>query len=269
MSRIEVLPYDENWAFLYEKEAEKIKKCLSSNFIITYHIGSTAVKGLCAKPKIDVIIVAKNIILATQQLISLSYKAKGEVNIPFHQYMRKNLNNYGFNLHIYEEGNAEIKLNLMFRDFLRENSDFRNRYAKLKLFLVEQKAFHLKNKNGFTGYNLGKNQFIVETIKKTGFNELCLRYCIHHKEWEEYHRIIDEQLFKSKKILYKYTNEMLTDKNNFYFVLYKGVNIVSVACVNSKNDNLKIKYIASDNKEIEYLCKIKNLLKIWITNRQF
>ena len=48
--RIEVVDYDPQWAKLFKVESKKIRTVLGKNCTAVYHIGSTSVKGLKAKP---------------------------------------------------------------------------------------------------------------------------------------------------------------------------------------------------------------------------
>ena len=65
---IEVVPYDPNWPHIFEKEAALIKKALWDNCIAIHHVGSSAVPGLAAKPKIDIIAVVRNLFFDKSQL---------------------------------------------------------------------------------------------------------------------------------------------------------------------------------------------------------
>ena len=53
---IEVIDYDPNWESLFEIERKLLVNAIGSNAILIEHIGSTSVKGLVAKPVIDILI---------------------------------------------------------------------------------------------------------------------------------------------------------------------------------------------------------------------
>ena len=53
--------YDSNWKNIYQEEENKIKKQLGSDCIDVFHIGSTSVLDLAAKPIIDIISVVKDV----------------------------------------------------------------------------------------------------------------------------------------------------------------------------------------------------------------
>ena len=61
--KIEVVDYRPEWAAMFKEEAKKIRKILGKNCIGIYHIGSTSVKDLPAKPVIDIMPVVKDISL--------------------------------------------------------------------------------------------------------------------------------------------------------------------------------------------------------------
>ena len=48
--KIEVVDYCPEWKEKFRQEATKIQEILGENCITVYHIGSTSVKGLRAKP---------------------------------------------------------------------------------------------------------------------------------------------------------------------------------------------------------------------------
>ena len=58
---ITVLDYNPEWPLKYEQEKEKISAILKGNCITIYHIGSTSVPGLAAKPIIDIMAVVRSL----------------------------------------------------------------------------------------------------------------------------------------------------------------------------------------------------------------
>ncbi len=58
--KVEVVEYNSEWPNLY-LEAEKIKNILGNELVDIYHIGSTSVKKLRAKPIIDIMAVVRDI----------------------------------------------------------------------------------------------------------------------------------------------------------------------------------------------------------------
>ncbi|MBI2707492.1 MAG: GNAT family N-acetyltransferase [Proteobacteria bacterium] len=226
--RIEVVPYDSNWPRLFEEESAKIKKALGDNCIVVHHVGSTAVPGLCAKPKIDIILVAKNIALIGQDLEKLGYESRGEFNIPFRLGFSKRGALLNVNLHVYEEENPEINLNLLFRDYLRNFPEALEEYANLKLNLVAQDSLHEKKNSLFSGYNLGKDAFIKKVLNKAGFHGLCMRLCTHYDEWEVARTFRQKYFFDKVPVVDPYT-WTFDHKDHLHLVFYQGTEIIGYA----------------------------------------
>ena len=59
--KVKVVDYSAAWPVLYQQEAARIRAILADNFVAIYHIGSTAVERLAAKPIIDIMPVVKKI----------------------------------------------------------------------------------------------------------------------------------------------------------------------------------------------------------------
>ena len=53
-STITLVDYDPDWPQLYERERERISRALGDRALLLEHVGSTAIPGLAAKPRIDV-----------------------------------------------------------------------------------------------------------------------------------------------------------------------------------------------------------------------
>lgn len=227
MRQIEVVPYNPNWPKMFEEESVLLKQALKDNCINVHHVGSTAVPGLAAKPKIDIIVVVKETIDLIKNLEAIGYEFRGEFNIPFHFGFRKR-SPINVNLHVFEEGNPEIELNLLFRDYLRTHEDAQNEYAQLKTHLLTQPTSFVKNNPIFVGYTLGKDDFIRKILDRTGFNRLCIRHCAHHQEWETAKILRQKYVFDKIPISDPYT-WTFNDPGHVHFVLYQGTKIVGYA----------------------------------------
>lgn len=224
---IKVVPYNAKWPEMFEQEASSLKESLGDNFIAIHHIGSTSVTGLSAKPKIDILAIVKDL----TKVSKLGYRYRGEFNIPFHSCYTKRSNDIYVNLHVVEENSPEINLNLLFRDYLRNNQQVKDQYESLKMELLQRESSHVKNDSMFVGYTLGKNDFISNVLKLSGFDKLYLRFVTHQSEWESYHRIRKELLFDRMKVVYDPNHPSIKDPQNRHFVLYKGADIIGVAQV--------------------------------------
>lgn len=224
---IVVVPYNPNWPKIFEAEALKIKEVLGSNCLAIHHVGSTSVPGLSAKPVIDMVCVVQNPEEAVQPLTSLGFQYKGEYNIPMRFYFNRSID-VNANLHVYEENNPEIDLNLIFRDYLRNHPEARDEYAKLKETLLKEKSSYEKNDSSFTGYNLGKDKFIKKILKATHFNRIRIMKCIHYDEWDAAKKLRQKYFFDPLSIADPYT-WTFDHQEHTHIILYQGTEIIGYA----------------------------------------
>lgn len=247
VKQIEVVAYNCNWPIVFEAEANLIKTAFGSNCVAVHHVGSTSVNGLSAKPIIDIIAEVKNGTLSINQLEKIGFVYKGEWNIPF-KYGFTKRGQTSINLHVYEENHPEIELNLVFRNYLRENYDARNEYQNLKSELLQNEAsFQKQNGALFSGYNLGKDVFIRKVIDKLDFQRLRFLKCSHNLEWQEYHRIRKSQIFDSTNVEYDENHPTITDANHCHFIICKSTKVVCVAHIEFFNPKeIALRSLATD-----------------------
>lgn len=226
--KIEVVPYDSEWPRLFEIEATQIEAALADNCLAVHHVGSTSVPGLCAKPKIDIILVVKNMGLIKDSLEKVGYEYRGEFNIPLHFGFRKRPPLSNINLHVYEEGNPEIELNLLFRDYLRSHPEALDEYATLKVNLVQQDVSHQRIQGPFSGYNLGKDAFIKRVLDQAGFAGVCMRLSTHYDEWEAVRHFRKKYFFDKVPMADPFT-WTFEHPDHRHLVLYQGTKIIGYA----------------------------------------
>jgi GrpB-like predicted nucleotidyltransferase (UPF0157 family) len=142
IKHIAVVPYNPEWPNMFEAETIKIKKVLGNNCVAIHHIGSTSVPGLSAKPKIDIIAVVGNLNFSDN--ILLGYLYRGGFNIPLRKTFTSRNVVPEVNLHIFEEGDDEVELNLLFRNYLRQNDSTARMYEALKYELIKNESSHQK-----------------------------------------------------------------------------------------------------------------------------
>ncbi len=225
--------YNPQWveSFLSEKNCitESFTK-FSENLVNIFHIGSTSILGLVAKPIIDIIIVVKNSDITDEPLLMAGYKYKGEYNIPMRKMYGKK-NDYEVYLHVYEEGNDDIELNLKFRDYLAVNAEAKEEYSSLKKSIIQEDNSHTKlTSTGITTYNLKKNDFIQKVLIQVGFKGLCIRLCTQDQEWKSYSDIRND----CKVSAYKIDSN---DTNQKHIVLYQGTEVVAGAQLQTSPPN--------------------------------
>ena len=252
--KIEVEPYNPDWPRLFEEESAQIMGALGDNCIMIHHIGSTSVPGLDAKPLIDMIPVVRDILqvdCAEKEMQALGYTARGEAGMLFRRFFYKDNIPRTHNVHIFEEGNAEIDRHLMFRDWMRNHTDDRKNYADLKQRLAQEFTYDIDS------YCFGKDQFVSEIDTKTGFDGLRIVMALTQYEWDSYHRILGHPAQK--------------DERHFHFVLYKGTKIVCAAHVEFLEDETAVlKALATDElyQNFEFDAHMMSQLEKWVTHKE-
>ena len=104
-----VSPYDQEWPKQYAQEASKLKKALQKWLISIHHVGSTAVPGLSAKPKIDIIAEIADMAFDHTCLENLGYTYRGGFSIPLRKSFTLRSHALNVNLHIFNQADPEIE----------------------------------------------------------------------------------------------------------------------------------------------------------------
>ncbi len=265
-SKVEVVPYDPSWPNIFDIEAKKIKAALGNSFASIHHVGSTSVQGLAAKPIIDIIACARNLNFDHQGLADLHYQYRGGFNLPLRKSFTYRSTDLNVNLHIFEENDPEVELNLLFRDYLCKNSEVRDQYEALKYKLLEDDASHKKDGAMYRGYTLGKHDLIQDILNKSGFKRLRFVICAHYTEWKAAKHFRNKYFFEPNKREDPYT-WTFDHRNHKHFILYKGVNIVGYAHVELWPENrAALRIIVIDEKEQgeRYGKEFMSLIEKWL-----
>lgn len=246
---VEIKPYDTNWPNIFEAEAALIKKALADNCVAIHHVGSTSVPGLAAKPKIDIIAVVRNLVFDKSQLEAVGYKYRGGFNIPLRRSFTIRTADRNINLHVFEENDPEIELNILFRDHLRENPSARDEYAFLKYKLIAEESSHQKSDSIYRGYTLGKHDFIQSILNQSDFNKHRFVLCTHTLELATAKHFRDTYFFCPHGIEDPYT-WTFNHEEHAHLVLYQGTEIVAYAHIQFWPDKrAAIRIIATDENK--------------------
>lgn len=155
---VTVVQYDPNWIIEYQKEELAIKEILQDDLVNSFHIGSTSVPNLKAKPIIDILLVVndiENLDTYATSFEELGYEVMGEFGITGRRYFRKGGYNRTHQIHAFQYDHIqEIERHLSFRDYLREHPEISQAYGELKSRLADQYPTDIE------GYGNGKNDFV-------------------------------------------------------------------------------------------------------------
>jgi GrpB-like predicted nucleotidyltransferase (UPF0157 family)/GNAT superfamily N-acetyltransferase len=266
-----------DWPKMFEAEATNIKEALGEdNCIALHHVGSTSVIGLTAKPKIDIIAVVKpftqvwQLAHMLQIFEGLGYNHRGEFNIPF-KYMFTKREGINVNLHVLEENHPEIELTLLFRDYLRKNDTARNEYAVLKENILSDPSSSNKDNSIFSSYTLRKNDFILNILKKNGFNRQRFVKCAHYAEMEKAKHFRQKYFFDKVPIDDPYI-WTFNHPEHVHFILYQGTEIIAYAHVQlwpQKRAALRIIVIDTDKRNQGFGGQFLQLIEKWLKTQGY
>jgi GrpB-like predicted nucleotidyltransferase (UPF0157 family) len=159
LRKVEVFSHNENWKLMFSEEERKLKTIFGNEIVHIYHIGSTSVPELKAKPIIDILPVVRDIHIVddlNDEIENIGYESKGENGIPGRRYFQKGGDKRTHHVHIYQVGSYEIKRHLAFRDYLLFHPEVKKRYGQLKEKLVDKFPYDIES------YISGKEQLVKE-----------------------------------------------------------------------------------------------------------
>ncbi|QQK75231.1 GrpB family protein [Salicibibacter cibarius] len=163
MRKAEITPYNNHWPMMFSKEANKLHTIFGSEIIQIHHIGSTSVKGLKAKPVIDIMPVVKSISQIDRYnsaMIDIGYEPKGEHGIQGRRFFQKGGEERTHHVHVYESGSSNIERHLAFRDYLRTHPEVLKKYADVKEDLSKRFLYDVAS------YTREKEQLVLEIESK-------------------------------------------------------------------------------------------------------
>lgn len=205
-----VLDYNTEWALQFEIEKEKISTILKDNCIAIYHIGSTSVPGLVAKPVIDIMVAVKSleqVDMISEDFSHIGYEYLGEFGIAGRRYLRKGGDERTHQIHIFHMDDwNNIKRHLAFRDYMRTHKNERDEYAKIKKELAQSFPYDID------GYCDGKEEFVCK---------------VEERALAQYDDVWDKLYIAARKVQYKriisplgeagaVSAALLTEKGNIY-----------------------------------------------------
>ena len=148
--------HDPKWASLYAEEVETLKSILPCEAEF-YHIGSTAIDGIVAKPIIDIIVAVETLAqirLCVNALLGRGYilMSESESRASLNKgYTENGFAEKVYHLHIRLRGDTD---EVLFRDYLNAHPDAAKRYEALKLGLWK------RFEHDRDGYTAAKTEFV-------------------------------------------------------------------------------------------------------------
>jgi GrpB-like predicted nucleotidyltransferase (UPF0157 family) len=157
-----IADYDAIWPHWFESAAFRIREALGDKVLQLDHVGSTSVRGLPAKPLIDINLVVADTTdedAYVPPLEAVGYKLRVREPAWFEHRM---LRGYDppVNLHAFNRGCEELDQMLLLRDWLRTHEDERELYARTKRELAAKEWKYVQN------YADAKGEVIQEILAR-------------------------------------------------------------------------------------------------------
>lgn len=127
----------QEWCPVWFEDADAVvaecRTVLGDEALAVEHFGSTAVRGLAAKPVLDVLVgvAAGRRHVAARRLAAAGWEHLGEAGVPGREHLRRRQGQHA-NVHVVERDSALFRDGLLLRDHLRHDAAARERYASVK-----------------------------------------------------------------------------------------------------------------------------------------
>lgn len=151
---VTVVPYDEQWENDFEKIKREIERAVGGLIVGIEHVGSTSVRGLAAKPCIDMDVVIRDASVfeaVAKGLNRIGYIHEGNLGIEgreaFNYSGKEHLREH--HLYVCPRNSEELKRHLTFRDYLRTHPEAAQRYGAVK---VEAARLYPDDIEGYMAY---------------------------------------------------------------------------------------------------------------------
>ncbi|MGZ8719645.1 MAG: GrpB family protein [Aeromicrobium sp.] len=132
--QVTLADYDPAWPAMFEGEAARLRSVLSDQVRRLEHVGSTSVPGLAAKPIIDIVLAVPD--SSDEAAYVPPMEAAGYVlRIREPEWFEHRLfkgPDISVNVHVFTDGEPEVRRMVAFRDWLRHHDNERLLYERTK-----------------------------------------------------------------------------------------------------------------------------------------
>jgi GrpB-like predicted nucleotidyltransferase (UPF0157 family) len=162
MRAIKIVAYDPAWPAAFRFLREQIAARIGDRLLEICHVGSTAVPGLCAKPKIDIDAVAISEAAAAEaveRMRAFDYDYHGDRYGNGMWSFTRSHGAYGERLYVCAPGHPVHAERLRFRDYLRDHPALATAYGDLK------RRLSVESGGNWGLYTDGKTSFVAEILR--------------------------------------------------------------------------------------------------------
>ena len=169
-AKVEVRAYECAWKTEFEKIKTELGSALGDLIVGIEHVGSTAVKGMSAKPCIDLDVIIKDYSVfdsVVEKLATIGYIHEGNLGIKDREAFKYSDKPHLMAHHLYvcPQYSDELHRHITFRDFLQSNPDAAAKYSKIKENAAELYP------NDIDKYIQYKSPCIEELYKQCGLSK--------------------------------------------------------------------------------------------------
>lgn len=167
---IVVVEYDPSWPQIFEKDKAAILRSLGPLVRGIEHIGSTAVRGLAAKPIVDMLlgVDADDLDSIIEPLVEIGYEyiPDWEISMPMRRYFRRLTpdGTHTHHLHAVPYRGEFWRRDVAFRDYLRTHPEKAREYGDMKKRLAQQHQ-------GSIDYTFAKTEFVRSVEALSGVTD--------------------------------------------------------------------------------------------------
>lgn len=158
---VQVVAFQNGWFDRYEQERERLQAVGNVAPLDIEHIGSTSVRGLAAKPIIDIALrlaTVRQVPDLIEPLACLDYTYEGEYGLPGRHFFTRG-EPRAFHLHLVDDTTNHWWRWITFRDLLRRDPALRQAYQQLKYELACKYRFDRAK------YSDSKSDFINSAVQ--------------------------------------------------------------------------------------------------------
>lgn len=169
---VELEEFSLEWAKEYEKEEKLLKEVLGDIIKEIYHVGSTSIKGLKAKPIIDILLVIDSLSKIEEIekiLVNYGYTNMGCQGIEGRYFFPKGSDDARTHyVHIVEPKSDTYYNQLLFKRYLLDHKEYIDEYCNLKqelaLKYADDRKKYTASKSSFINnvINLAKKEYGIE-----------------------------------------------------------------------------------------------------------
>ena len=160
---VELNDFSSEWAREYEAEEKLLKEVLGDKILEIHHVGSTSIKGLKAKPVIDILVAIKDLskINEIEELLKdYDYSNRGQQGVDDRYFFAKGPEDARTHyIHFVEPKNKTYYNLVLFKKYLLEHEEYIEKYCELKQELAEKYPDERKK------YTAGKSEFITNVVE--------------------------------------------------------------------------------------------------------